>query len=94
MKKMVLTVIDVAKLLSLNPLTVYRLAQKGEIPAVKIGRCWRFTKEAIEKWLDQKSWRQRLDRILKKVWKNTEKIPEERIDKIIREEIKVVRKNA
>ncbi len=94
MQKIVLTVVDVAKMLSLNPLTIYRLAQKGDIPAVKIGRCWRFTRGAIEEWLEQKSWRQRLDRILKKVWKNTKNIPEAKLDKIIREEIKAVRRNA
>ena len=82
MEKMVLTVVDVAKMLSLNPLTIYRLAQKGDIPAVKIGRCWRFTREAIDEWLEQKSWRQRLERILKKVWKNTKNIPQEVIDEL------------
>ena len=67
----VLTVIDVAKLLSLSPITVYRLAKKGEIPAMRVGRCWRFTTAAIEKWLAGKSWEQKLDNFLDKIWKRT-----------------------
>ena len=94
MKKMVLTVIDVAEMLSLSPMTVYRLAKKGEIPAVKVGRCWRFTKEAIEKWLSGKSWEQRLDRLLDKVWKRTEKVSEEKIGKEIGKAVAEVRKYA
>ena len=94
MKKMVLTVIDVAEMLSLSPMTVYRLAKKGEIPAIKVGRCWRFTKEAIERWLSGKSWEQRLDKILEKTWKRTAKISNQRIEKEISKAVSATRKHA
>ena len=91
---MVLTVIDVAEMLSLSPMTVYRLAKKGEIPAIKVGRCWRFTKEAIERWLSGKSWEQRLDKILEKTWKRTAKISNQRIEKEISKAVSATRKHA
>jgi excisionase family DNA binding protein len=31
--------------------TIYRLCKEGSIPAIKIGRKWRFDKEAIDEWL-------------------------------------------
>ena len=94
MGKMVLTVMDVAKMLSLSPMTIYRLAKKGEIPAVKVGRCWRFTKEAIEKWLSGRSWEQRLDRLLDRIWERTKGISEGRIEKEVNRAVTEVRKYA
>jgi excisionase family DNA binding protein len=61
----VLTVPDVARMLNLSEITVYRLAKKGKIPAKKVGRCWRFCKEAIEKWFSEQSvWEEDLDSLL------------------------------
>ncbi|AAS11568.1 DNA-binding protein/PTS system, IIA component [Treponema denticola ATCC 35405] len=34
--------------------TVYEWAQKGEIPAGKIGTVWRFKKDDIESWVDER----------------------------------------
>jgi excisionase family DNA binding protein len=45
-----LTAQQVAELLQLHILTVYRLAESGELPAFKAGRQWRFAREAIEEW--------------------------------------------
>ena len=42
---------DVAEYLSLHHLTVYRLAQTGEIPMFKIGKQWRIKKEMLDKWV-------------------------------------------
>ena len=33
------------------PATIYRLAQKGQIPCGKVGRSWRFHREAIDRWI-------------------------------------------
>lgn len=88
----VLTVLDVAELLSLSPITVYRLANKGEIPAVRVGRCWRFTSEAIQNWLAGKTWESRLEGLLAKIWKKTRNIPEDNLDSEIRQAITSVRK--
>ena len=32
--------------------TLYRWATEGTIPAIKMGRQWRFKSERIDKWLD------------------------------------------
>ncbi|MBI4372788.1 MAG: helix-turn-helix domain-containing protein [Candidatus Omnitrophica bacterium] len=42
------TLKEVAQFLKLSPLTVYRLTQKGAIPAVKVGSQWRYLKVNIQ----------------------------------------------
>jgi PTS system nitrogen regulatory IIA component len=49
----IMTAEDVAKYLKITPATVYRLAQRGELPGAKIGRVWRFRKEAIDNLLQE-----------------------------------------
>jgi len=46
----IMTVQELAQYLRLAEATIYRLAQAGEIPAVKVGRTWRFKKELIDEW--------------------------------------------
>ena len=48
----IMTVGEVAQYLGVVPDTVYRKARRGEIPAVKMGKIWRFPKEALDKWLN------------------------------------------
>jgi PTS system nitrogen regulatory IIA component len=48
----VLTVSQVARYLGVVPDTVYRKARRGEIPAIKMGKMWRFPKETLDKWLN------------------------------------------
>ena len=50
-----LTAKQVAKYLQVKPLTVYQWARTEKIPAVKIGRIWRFKKEAIDSFLEKKN---------------------------------------
>ncbi len=50
-----LTVRELAQYLKLNPATVTRKTARGEIPAIKIGRQFRFHKEQIDKWLSQQA---------------------------------------
>lgn len=47
----ILTLAQVAKLLRLHRSTVYRMVKQGDIPSVKVGRVWRFSKDALETWL-------------------------------------------
>lgn len=47
----ILTAADVAKFLRIPKTTVYDLAQRGRLPAFKVGRHWRFRKAKIEQWL-------------------------------------------
>lgn len=46
-----LTVKDVAVYLKLSADLVYKLAQKGKIPASRIGNQWRFDREEIDAWV-------------------------------------------
>jgi excisionase family DNA binding protein len=46
-----LTPQELAEMLQLNSATVTRKAKKGEIPAIKIGKQFRFDKDQIDKWL-------------------------------------------
>lgn len=51
MESDVLTVGQVAELLHLHPMTVYRLAKQGKLPGFKVGGRWRFRGEAMETWM-------------------------------------------
>jgi len=44
---------EVAERLKLSELTVYDLIKRGEIEALKIGRIYRISKEALEKFLEK-----------------------------------------
>lgn len=46
-----LTIPELARYLKLSRMMVYKLAQKGELPGRKIGRLWRFPKDAIDRWM-------------------------------------------
>ncbi len=46
-----MTVRDVSVYLNVNEKTVYRLAQKGELPAFKVAGAWRFRPEDLESWI-------------------------------------------
>ena len=47
-----LTTEEVLEYLQVNLRTVYRLSKAGKIPAVRVGRQWRFRKRDIDSWLD------------------------------------------
>ena len=53
----IMTVHEVAKYLNMVPDTIYRKARAGEIPAVKMGKCWRFPKNTLDKWLNDRALR-------------------------------------
>ena len=48
----ILTIEEVAKYLRVSERTVYDWAQKGEIPAGKIGTVWRFKKQEVKNWVN------------------------------------------
>ena len=43
---------DAARLLHLHPVTVREMAGRGEIPAMRIGRVWRFRASSLDAWID------------------------------------------
>ena len=47
-----LTTEEVLEYLNVNLRTVYRLIKAGSIPAIRVGRQWRFRKRDLDKWLD------------------------------------------
>lgn len=48
-----LTTEEVLAYLQVNLRTVYRLIDAGKLPAVRVGRQWRFRRRDIDAWLDQ-----------------------------------------
>jgi len=51
----VMTIDDLAEYLKLSKSTLYKLCQAGRIPGHKVGRHWRFHREAIDQWLKSES---------------------------------------
>src|SRR3989304_16278 len=51
----IFTVGEVAAYLKLPISTVYRLAERREIPGHKVGRQWRFQRAVIDEWLRKRS---------------------------------------
>lgn len=46
-----MTLEQTAEYLHLHPVTLRNKARKGELPAIKLGRQWRFVREQLEAWL-------------------------------------------
>ena len=53
-RKKVMNLREVAGYLGVHTSTIYKYAQKGSIPAFKIGSDWRFPKKHIDQWIDEK----------------------------------------
>jgi excisionase family DNA binding protein len=49
-----LTTEEVLSYLKITPRTIYRLIRSGELPAVRIGRQWRFRREDLDRWLERR----------------------------------------
>jgi excisionase family DNA binding protein len=49
----ILTIRDVAAYLKLPVSTVYRLAERRDLPGHKVGRQWRFHKSVLDEWFRQ-----------------------------------------
>lgn len=46
-----MTIDDLAHYLQVPKSSLYKLAQGGRVPGHKVGKHWRFHKEAIDRWL-------------------------------------------
>lgn len=53
MTESAMTVREVATYLNVNEKTVYRLAQKRELPGFKVAGAWRFRREDIDRWIEE-----------------------------------------
>ena len=49
----IMTLQQVAEYLKFSKDKVYQMANAGKIPAIKIGKQWRFDKTDLEKWLEE-----------------------------------------
>ncbi|MCL5421036.1 MAG: helix-turn-helix domain-containing protein [Nitrospirae bacterium] len=47
----ILTIEELSDYLKISKSTLYKLVREGKVPSQKIGRHWRFHKDAIESWL-------------------------------------------
>jgi len=52
LEKEVMTAAELAEYLSFSKNWVYRKAEAGEIPGVKLGNRWRFKRAVIDEWLE------------------------------------------
>jgi len=50
----VMTIDDLAAYLQLSKSSLYKLAQEGKVPGQKVGKHWRFRRDTIDRWLDQR----------------------------------------
>jgi excisionase family DNA binding protein len=53
---------ELAELLDIHPATLRRLVESGKIPAVRVGRQWRFDRDVIFDLLHESARRELLDR--------------------------------
>lgn len=53
----VLSLEELAFYLKVSKSTLYKLAQRGSLPGKKIGKQWRFRKDAVDAWLLNKGGR-------------------------------------
>ena len=47
------TVAEVAKVMRVSKMTVYRLVHNGELPAVQVGRSFRIPEQAVHAYLQE-----------------------------------------
>lgn len=50
-----LTVAEVAEVMRVSKMTVYRLVHSGELPAVRVGRSFRVPQDALDAYLEASS---------------------------------------
>ena len=53
--KEVMTLREASQYLGISPDTLYKYLGKDKIPAFKLGNRWRFKKDLLDRWMEQKS---------------------------------------
>ncbi len=51
----VMTIEELAIYLKIAKSTLYKLAQEGKVPGKKVGKHWRFNRQAIDDWISVSS---------------------------------------
>jgi excisionase family DNA binding protein len=49
----IMTIQEASNFLRIPLSSLYKLAQQGKVPCQKVGRHWRFHKQALEKWFEK-----------------------------------------
>jgi PTS system nitrogen regulatory IIA component len=49
-----MSVKEMAEYLNVNISTVYMWSQKGQMPAMKMGKMWRYRRSEIDAWLNER----------------------------------------
>ena len=44
---------EAAALLKIHPKTLQKMARRGEVVAIQIGKLWRFRRSALNRWLER-----------------------------------------
>lgn len=52
---LVMSITELSDYLKVSESSLYKLARDGRLPAQKVGKHWRFSKEAIDAWLKGKA---------------------------------------
>jgi len=52
---------ELAETLKVHPRTIQRIIQRKEMPAIRIGRQWRFRREWVEEWLQSNTVEKKAD---------------------------------
>ena len=47
----IMTTKELSRYLKLHEITICKYAAEGKIPAIRIGRVWRFDKDVIDDWI-------------------------------------------
>ena len=53
-KSQFLTVAEVARVLRISNMTVYRLISSGQLPAVRVGKSYRLREEDVDRYLSER----------------------------------------
>jgi excisionase family DNA binding protein len=55
MESTIFTAQELADYLHVKPVTVYKMAKQGRVPAFRVAKSWRFHKPTIDEWLTERS---------------------------------------
>ena len=88
-----LTVEEVAAILRLSTVTIYRELVKKRLPGFKVGNQWRVRHDILDEWIEEQSgWTNRFDRL----WMSFQKRGKARriTEEVVAQEIKAARKSS
>lgn len=54
-QQQIITVQELATMLGVHRITVYRHLKESGLPGFKVGRIWRFQREEVSHWMQQQS---------------------------------------